>query len=176
VPADAQVEAPTAEPAEVPAEVIEPSPSVPVTPTAGARAATLQVTARVPPGAAAPQLFMELYRGPEPGQWTATSGSEQAPRRSFTLDIPEEAADTWLIRVDSRPPMKGPYSIALHPAGSVPAARFDAPAADAFEADDSWFQATPLRLGEAQAHTMGDSANPRGDEDWFVIAPGAKSP
>ena len=25
--------------------------------------------------------------------------------------------------------------------------------------------------GEAQGHSLGDSANPRGDEDWFVVVP-----
>ena len=160
----------------LPAAVIEASPSRPSAQATGATTGSLQVTALVAPGAAAPQLFMELYRGPEPGQWTATTAAHPRPRRAVALDIPDADSETWLIRVDSRPPAKGPYSIALHHPGRAPAARLDAAAADAFEGDDSWFQATPLRLGEAQPHTMGDSANPRGDEDWFVITLLAKSP
>jgi len=59
----------------------------------------------------------------------------------------------------------------VHPPGLAPAPRFDAAAADRYEGDDSWFQATTLVTGEAQGHSLGDSANPRGDEDWFVFEP-----
>ncbi len=130
-----------------------------------------RVTARSPLGGGGPGLFMELYRGPEPGEWLATSGGEGSPRSPVSLVLPAEGTEPWLIRVDSRPPGKGQYSIAVHRTGREPEPRFGAPLADRYEGDDSWFQGTTLVLGEAQAHSLGDSANPRGDEDWFVVSP-----
>jgi len=146
--------------------VAPPSPTKQATQTTGSR-----ITASVPAGANGPRLFMELYRGPEPGEWLATSGGSSHPTPSVSLAIPEHGAETWLIRVDSRPPGTGPYSIALHRSGQAPSPSFEAASADRYEGDDSWFQATPLVLGEAQGHSLGASANPRGDEDWFVVTP-----
>ena len=128
----------------------------------------VQVTTLLPPKATQPNLFLELYRGAEPGEWTATAGSSGKTQRKLSLELPNEAGP-WLLRVDSRPAGKGNYSIALHCVGKAPPARFDAASADRYEGDDSWFQASPISLGEVQAHSMGPSSNPRGDEDWFLL-------
>jgi len=173
--AESPTQAPTSPPAEpalvmgeLPASSIElPASSIEL-PSQGTG---LLITALVPAAASAPRLFMELYRGPEPGEWVATSGGPSHRTPSVSLAIPEDGTEKWLIRVDSRPPGKGPYSIALHRPGQVPSPSFEAASADRYEGDDSWFQATPLLPGEAQGHSLGDSANPRGDEDWFVVVP-----
>jgi hypothetical protein len=130
--------------------------------------AKIEVTTSLPPGAKVPSLFMELYRGPEPGDWTTTAGTPAKPQRNLSILLPE-ATGHWLLRVDSRPAAIGSYSIALHLAGKPLTGRFDADSVDRYEGDDSWFQASPLKLGEVQGHSLGPSSNPRGDEDWFVI-------
>jgi len=126
------------------------------------------VTASLPPGAKGPSLFMELYRGPEPADWIATAGSPSKVQQQLRILLPE-ATGHWLLRVDSRSAAKGSYSIVLHPVHKTLAGRFDADSPDRYEGDDSWFQASPLKLGEVQAHSLGPSSNPRGDEDWFLI-------
>jgi len=127
-----------------------------------------EVTALLPGGASGPALFMELYRGPEPGNWVATAGVPGKVQHKVSLVLPD-ARGPWLLRVDSRPASVGSYSLSLHSVGAPPPGRFTADSTDRYEGDDSWFQATGLQLGEVQAHSMGPSANPRGDEDWVAL-------
>ncbi len=130
----------------------------------------VEVTALLPSAAAGPPLFMELYRGPEPRDWVATAGVPGKTQHKLSIVLPQTRGP-WLLRVDSRPAGLGSYSLALHRVGTTPPGRFLAASPDRYEGDDSWFQATRLQLGEAQAHSMGPSSNPRGDEDWFVLDP-----
>jgi len=140
----------------------------------------VEVTALLPSEATGPPLFMELYRGPEPGDWVATAGIPGKTQHQLSIVLPQTPGP-WLLRVDSRPASTGSYSLSLHRAGKAPPGRFPAASPDRYESDDSWFQATGLQLGEVQAHSMGTSSNPRGDEDWFALhlearpkAPGGK--
>jgi hypothetical protein len=132
--------------------------------------ANFEVTVLLPSGAAGPPMFMELYRGPEPGDWVATAGTPGKVQHKLSIVLPQTGGP-WLLRVDSRPAGVGSYSLSLHRVGTTPPGRFLAASPDRYEGDDSWFQATRLQSGEVQAHSLGPSSNPRGDEDWFVLDP-----
>ncbi|MBJ95726.1 MAG: hypothetical protein CMP23_14795 [Rickettsiales bacterium] len=128
-----------------------------------------RVTVLPASGAAELLLHLELYSGHQPTDPLVRLQANTV-LQPLTLHLPAGGGPRWWLRIDSRPPSQGIYSVALHLRDSEPQPRFDAAVPDRYESDDSWFQGSLLSPGLAQAHSMGASANPRGDEDWFVLS------
>ena len=127
------------------------------------------VTAFTTEGAPALDVFLELYEGPEPGDWHATSDEAPGGGVLARVAIPARPGQSYLVRIDSRTGAMGPYSIAFHRLGQALQSKTRAGLPDPFEPNDSWFQATTLVLDQSQDHSLSTTANPRGDEDWFVL-------
>jgi len=160
------------EPSSAPVSTAEPSnPSDPASTTGPAPPpAPYLVTAFAAEGAPALDVFLELYEGPEPGDWRATSDEAPGSGVLARVAIPARPGQSYLVRIESRTSGVGRYSIAFHRLGQALESKGRAGLPDHYEPDDSWFQATPLALDQSQDHSLSTTANPRGDEDWYVLA------